>query len=1159
MSSDEHGLSTTWTECNLYSAGSSPSASPPGSPLIGSLGGRKQEKARNHARRAPAQEGQEAVLTCPGRALLRGGAVRQQLSLETAQPAICLPLNESQELEHLLLSMAQASYTLEVECAAVACYNSRNERQEFYSIRQKATNKMRALINYIDQRGALTDDGWRQEVEVGLHRLHRRVGYLAPPGPADELCHDPTLVSRAHQLFHLQLDLRVLSVSALARLSDLSDQPPPRDSPGGPTVPWLSAVPGRHRWRRAAHALAWELAVLAHNKMRETPLAELADTCAFSCGCEKGAWLALRRLLGPGGRSAAVAGPGGPAGLWAELEPLFAHILSPPPPSPEATLADEFPLMETEWSEAPLFLTWLMSSVSDVFRYDDQDTFKPDLTCDRNTPPCDRNTSPCCDRNTSLLLSLVSAAAAGAAETEDPAGGERRLRCVLALCGRLTELWGATPALSNTLWEVVVRRLVRPQPPGPVSVLQMTSTVPRSGRRWWESVSEPPPPEDSFGQYLLLLPAQLAAGADCWRQLRGRVLLRLHAKRAVQLSAAGLRAACTLFLTLIHLVPDDVQLVDKFISFLSQVSESSAHEILVCRAYFAAAHLLLESGRDVGAVAAAAAAQADRELRAAADARPFSLALVAAYWEECSELVRASPRLDKSEYQLVTSGWRAYLGCCGPSELARGLSVLLQLAGKLLGNIQQLQPMAHIVDTEVVTRKEQYSQLTERLRLVAPLLHTLALSASPPPELAQLAATLTLVPGAGCELHHFTADTVTPSVCAAYVTELLAAAPERLAAGRDGLVRLWLRCWAGGADLAELGPMTAAVARREAALVPAGPPADPTTARQFTERLARLAEQSKEGRERVNAIFSDLAFIDAYLRGPRAASPGLSHLFLVFGLVVKHLINVLELRKVVSIIQRLLLPPAVYNSEKALAPPMRNALARSIPLFLAGIARADYATEKSYRRFVKDTLVHYMYRFPSDSHPLLDVFRSDEVSDQFKDFVMQMMAETFLQKIGGKFHDSLLQAAQCLSALVSADRGGHLTALVARRTASPLLELLLSLEEPRAKRAATDLLKLLCRSQADGVRPVLSSAVERLLDRQLAFHSGRVFQLLEVLAVLAPALTRDLLPTLEHHVRRTELRRGVGEDRILRNGLARVQRRLAAVGEIIAPSADNGC
>ena len=34
----------------------------------------------------------------------------------------------------------------------------------------------------------------------------------------------------------------------------------------------------------------------------------------------------------------------------------------------------------------------------------------------------------------------------------------------------------------------------------------------------------------------------------------------------------------------------------------------------------------------------------------------------------------------------------------------------------------------------------------------------------------------------------------------------------------------------------------------------------------------------------------------------------------------------------VSIIQRLLLPPAVYNAEKALTPQMRNALARAIPL-----------------------------------------------------------------------------------------------------------------------------------------------------------------------------------------------------------------------------------
>ena len=62
----------------------------------------------------------------------------------------------------------------------------------------------------------------------------------------------------------------------------------------------------------------------------------------------------------------------------------------------------------------------------------------------------------------------------------------------------------------------------------------------------------------------------------------------------------------------------------------------------------------------------------------------------------------------------------------------------------------------------MVTRKEQYSQMTERLGLLSPLLHTLALRPSPPSELAQLAATLTLVPGAGCEVHHLTADTVSP-------------------------------------------------------------------------------------------------------------------------------------------------------------------------------------------------------------------------------------------------------------------------------------------------------------------------------------------------------------------------------------------------------------
>ena len=60
-------------------------------------------------------------------------------------------VSQTQELQYLLLSMAQASYSLELECAAVASSSSHNERQELYRIRQKASAKMRALLNYIYQ------------------------------------------------------------------------------------------------------------------------------------------------------------------------------------------------------------------------------------------------------------------------------------------------------------------------------------------------------------------------------------------------------------------------------------------------------------------------------------------------------------------------------------------------------------------------------------------------------------------------------------------------------------------------------------------------------------------------------------------------------------------------------------------------------------------------------------------------------------------------------------------------------------------------------------------------------------------------------------------------------------------------------------------------
>ena len=91
---------------------------------------------------------------------------------------------------------------------------------------------------------------------------------------------------------------------------------------------------------------------------------------------------------------------------------------------------------------------------------------------------------------------------------------------------------------------------------------------------------------------------------------------------------------------------------------------------------------------------------------------------------------------------------------------------------------------------------------------------------------------------------HLTSPSPYSSVCAAYVTDLLAVSPELLCSERDRLARLWLRCWAGGTHLSELGPLTAAVAAREP-LVPPAPPGDPATAREFADRLGRLAEQVK--------------------------------------------------------------------------------------------------------------------------------------------------------------------------------------------------------------------------------------------------------------------------------------------------------------------------
>ena len=40
----------------------------------------------------------------------------------------------------------------------------------------------------------------------------------------------------------------------------------------------------------------------------------------------------------------------------------------------------QFALPVVRWTEKPLFLLWLIAAVGDVFRYDAQDNYQPDLT-----------------------------------------------------------------------------------------------------------------------------------------------------------------------------------------------------------------------------------------------------------------------------------------------------------------------------------------------------------------------------------------------------------------------------------------------------------------------------------------------------------------------------------------------------------------------------------------------------------------------------------------------------------------------------------------------------------------------------------------------------------------------------------------------------------
>ncbi|KAG7173770.1 MMS22-like [Homarus americanus] len=218
-----------------------------------------------------------------------------------------------------------------------------------------------------------------------------------------------------------------------------------------------------------------------------------------------------------------------------------------------------------------------------------------------------------------------------------------------------------------------------------------------------------------------------------------------------------------------------------------------------------------------------------------------------------------------------------------------------------------------------------------------------------------------------------------------------------------------------------------------------------------------------------------------------------------------------------------------------------------------GLAQDPYLV-----RCVRNVFTHYMYRFPvktsnsytSTTHPFIICLHNGDVREEaiqeLRSVFLEVVRDSYLRRRGvSNVHLQMVISLvlELLNKSTSEWMEGVCCTLFL-----PLLELLLTLEEPTTKRVATDLLQKLLqevRDQDTFCRSKLVRSVRRLVIQHLSWSSAKLFRVLGVIGVLHKQLIVECLPHIAQAVTATEEKRGIGLDHTLRHGY---QALLASLG-----------
>uniref|UniRef100_A0A8B9LUJ9 Protein MMS22-like n=1 Tax=Astyanax mexicanus TaxID=7994 RepID=A0A8B9LUJ9_ASTMX len=787
---------------------------------------------------------------------------------------------------------------------------------------------------------------------------------------------------------------------------------------------------------------------------------------------------------------------------------------------------------------------------------------------------------------------------------------EEQVRMHVHCCLSLSLLWGTNTSAVNTLWEYYSKNLNGSfsVPWLGVSGLGSISPTPLTLLEQAKNCCSPDPvtsashlqlyrSANSFLIFLRMLALHLnqdsAPGAP-WRQIKGRIYSKFHARRMAELSDSGLHHFLLLFLVLARCgdLEDAAGRASDLLTLLVPGSVSPTLCALQWRGQLALLLLFGGHGLDLAPLASKLSSSftnAAREfyLKTTEPARRAALwQPLSAYLEGAAELWQTSTTLCQSEEALLGEGFGLLLPACRTSELNTALSFLLTALTQLRSVQQRFKQLG---PSDCPSWAPPPSVVKERHLAVAvalwthffPFLRSLRLSQTPPPQLADAATGFTLLAldmpnSAPQDLQPHPLQSVMNSfgwdemLCPLLVTRYLIVyifvcvfcvcvcvcvgkvLDEQLAE----LTRLVLRL-----------PEVDSLLQRASLQAPTAGKHEPKPALAlFIKSIGRvysslqlLSERSSLVCKALEYLGDVLKFIKPYLLN--RSSDGLHLTYWTLGCVVKQWSPLLATTKgqplLLRIVDVLLLPRSLLQQDKAPSTQDKTPVSQTQGVYL--------------RQQLRNVIVQYLSRFlPATptagavaNHPVLLSGCEATPSPRgavLRKTIMQVLRDNFLQFKGHAPPPRLAAVLSFQLELLRRNNDSDPDLLTV--TLPPVLRCLMLVNEPQVKRLSADCLQLMverCLSAA-GDQPCeqLISVFRTFVEENEGVYELQVYSVLETVAILSPSTVSTLIPDLSRCMRNTEQKRGLGRNISLRNGYKSLLALLGEAGqaELVSLEAD---